>query len=88
MLDALRATAVVANARAGRPSPDGGRRRQPESVTNCMRSAWVTVLWTTSHTAVKVYYPVGIALGNDGTRLYITGSAGRPGGITTVAYQT
>ena len=48
-----------------------------------------TVLWTTSHAAAKVYSPVGIALSNDGTRLFITGSAGLPrGGMTTVAYQT
>jgi len=48
-----------------------------------------TVLWTTSYAAAKVYYLVGIALSNDGTRLFITGSAGLPGGgMTTVAYQT
>jgi len=47
-----------------------------------------TVLWTTSYAAAKVYDPVGIALSNDGTRLFITGSAGLPGGgMTTVAYQ-
>jgi len=47
------------------------------------------VLWTTSYAAAKVYSPVGIALSNDGTRLFLTGSAGLPGGgMTTAAYQT
>jgi hypothetical protein len=48
-----------------------------------------TVLWTTSDAATKVYDPVGIALSGDGTRLFVTGSAGLPGGgMITVAYQT
>jgi hypothetical protein len=48
-----------------------------------------TVLWTTRYAASKVYSPVAIALSGDGTRLFVTGSAGSPiSGMTTVAYQT
>jgi PQQ-like domain len=47
------------------------------------------VLWTTREAAAKVYYPVGIALSSDGTRLFVTGTAALPGGgMITVAYQT
>jgi outer membrane protein assembly factor BamB len=46
-----------------------------------------TVLWTTSYAAAKVYSPVAIALSRDGTRLFLTGSVGSNGGMTTVAYQ-
>jgi outer membrane protein assembly factor BamB len=47
-----------------------------------------TVLWTTRYAAAKVYSPVAIAESGDGTRLFITGSVGSNGGMTTVAYQT
>ena len=47
-----------------------------------------TVLWTTRYAAAKVYSPVAIALSRDGTRLFLTGSVGFNGGMTTVAYQT
>jgi len=46
-----------------------------------------TVLWTTSYAAAKVYSPVAVALSRDGTRLFVTGSVGFNGGMTTVAYQ-
>lgn len=46
-----------------------------------------TALWMTSYGAAKVYSPVAIALSRDGTRLFVTGSMGSNGGMTTVAYQ-
>ncbi len=47
-----------------------------------------TVLWTASCAAAKVYLPAAIALSADGTRLFVTGSVGWNGSMTTVAYQT
>jgi outer membrane protein assembly factor BamB len=47
-----------------------------------------TELWTTRYAAAKVYSPVAIAESPDGTRLFLTGSVGSNGGMTTVAYQT
>ncbi len=46
-----------------------------------------TVLWTTSYAAAKVYSPIAIALSRDGTRLFVTGSLGFNGAMTTVSYQ-
>ena len=48
-----------------------------------------TVLWTSRYTQAKVYSPVAITLSGDGTRLFVTGSAGyRRNVMTTVAYQS
>jgi outer membrane protein assembly factor BamB len=47
-----------------------------------------TVLWTTRYAAANVYSPATITLSRDGTRLFVTGSVGSNGGMTTVAYQT
>src|SRR5262249_57052536 len=46
-----------------------------------------TLLWTTSYTAAQSYSPAAIALSGDGTRLFVTGSAMRNGGMTTIPYQ-